>query len=147
MKKTILLILLYLSFNTNAFTQYFSFHDSIFNVGDVLITYDIVFDLDKSEIRPESFEFIDSLVLFLLKKDNLTIEIGNHCDDRFQKEYSIYIAELRASSIKNYLVLNGISEKRIIAKGYNNSKPIIKNAQTEEEHKLNRRTEIKIISK
>jgi flagellar motor protein MotB len=38
-----------------------------------------------------------------------------------------------------------IDKKRIISRGYGESMLLIKNAQSEEEHQKNRRTEIKII--
>ena len=46
----------------------------------------------------------------------------------------------------NYLLEEGrIDKKRILSKGYGESMLVVKNAQTEEEHQMNRRTEIKII--
>ena len=46
----------------------------------------------------------------------------------------------------NYLITEGrIDKKMIISNGYGETKPIIKNAKTESDHQLNRRTEVRIL--
>jgi hypothetical protein len=43
-----------------------------------------------------------------------------------------------------YIESKGIADKRISAKGYGKTKPIIADATTEEDHQKNRRTEFKV---
>jgi outer membrane protein OmpA-like peptidoglycan-associated protein len=45
----------------------------------------------------------------------------------------------------DYLVSQGIAVDRLVAKGYGEMQLRIQNAQTEEEHQTNRRTEFKVI--
>ncbi|MBK7038602.1 MAG: hypothetical protein IPH42_20290 [Bacteroidetes bacterium] len=47
--------------------------------------------------------------------------------------------------IVEYLISKGIDSDRLTAVGYDDSNPIIKNAKTEDEHLVNRRTEFKIL--
>ncbi|MDB4742640.1 hypothetical protein OAF88_04795, partial [Cyclobacteriaceae bacterium] len=44
-----------------------------------------------------------------------------------------------------YLISRGIQSKRVLAKGYGESKLMIENAQTEADHQINRRTEFKVL--
>jgi outer membrane protein OmpA-like peptidoglycan-associated protein len=56
------------------------------------------------------------------------------------------LSQRRAESAVSYIVSKGISENRMTAKGYGESKLIIPNAKTEKEHQINRRTEFKVTS-
>ena len=55
------------------------------------------------------------------------------------------LSQKRATSAVNYIISQGINAKRLRAKGYGESRLLIANATTEEEHQTNRRTEFKII--
>ena len=55
------------------------------------------------------------------------------------------LSQRRAESAVNYIISKGINKNRLIAKGYGESELIIKNATSEEEHQINRRTEFKVI--
>ncbi|MEO6613490.1 MAG: OmpA family protein [Chitinophagaceae bacterium] len=58
------------------------------------------------------------------------------------------LSEARAKAVKEYLVRNGIDEKRIEYKGFGHSNPIYPFPEKTEEEKIqNRRVELKIISK
>src|SRR5262245_14639604 len=117
-----------------------------FKGGYFLRTYQILFDLDKATIR-YGFDYLDSVAAFLQKNKNLKIEVGNHCDERWEPIYATCTTCNRARAITDYLISKGISSERLVAKGYNDLKPLIEGAKTEEEHRKNRRTEFKILSK
>ena len=55
------------------------------------------------------------------------------------------LSQRRAESAVQYLVESGINPGRITAKGYGEEQLIIKNAMTEEQHQVNRRTEFKVV--
>lgn len=125
--------------------QNFTLEDTSFTEGDILITYDVRFELGKCVFYQDSVLFLDELAAFLLKNPNLVIEIGNHVDERWSKELSRSLSASRAQEIVDYLFQKGISLNKLKAAGYDGTQPIIKNAKTEEEHQVNRRTEIKIL--
>ena len=60
-------------------------------------------------------------------------------------EYNFDLSQRRAEAAVNYIISKGIEKKRLVAKGYGEAQLIIKNAKTEEEHQINRRTEFKVI--
>jgi outer membrane protein OmpA-like peptidoglycan-associated protein len=57
-----------------SYGQNYTLQDTVFNVGDVLITHDIRFDFNKATIRSENYAFLDSMAFFLLENKNLVIE-------------------------------------------------------------------------
>ena len=106
----------------------------------------IYFNLDNSEIREDAKPILNDLLKTMNNYPNLAFEVGVHADERYPNELSRCLSCRRAESIRNYLVENGIDPKRVKAKGYNDSKPKIRNAKTEEQHQQNRRVEIRITS-
>lgn len=150
--KQLLIILVFLPFITNS--QSFKLTDSTFKTGDILICRELVFDFAKSTIRQESFQYLDSIVNFLNKNNNLIIEVGNHTDNRGSDMYSTCLTCNRAKAVVDYLISKGISKDRLSSMGYKDTKSIISEGEIaklktieeiETAHLKNRRTEFKII--
>jgi peptidoglycan-associated lipoprotein len=110
-----------------------------------IVLENIYYDLDKADIRPDAAVELDKLVQILKDNPSIRIELSSHTDDRSSDEYNQDLSQRRAQSAVDYIVSQGISADRLVAKGYGESQLIIKNAQTEEEHQVNRRTEFKVI--
>lgn len=115
----------------------------------------IYYDLDKADLRPRSREILDSLVLTLNKYPRIIIELGSHTDCRADSSYNVRLAQARADSAVNYVITKGVDPERLIARGYGESKLVNDCACegqwefrkcTEEEHQMNRRTTVRIIS-
>lgn len=126
--------------------QKFNLSDSTFSEGSKLITYEVLFVFVKGELSELSYPFLDSLAAFMKTNENLSFEIGVHCDERNSDNMSTILTMHRAKSIRNYLADKGVSSERLKPMGYENTDPLIKGAKTEEEHQKNRRVEIKIIA-
>jgi outer membrane protein OmpA-like peptidoglycan-associated protein len=97
---------------------------------------------------------LNKVVQLMNDNPTLKIELSAHTDSRGSDEYNLKLSDERAKSCVNYLIQKGIHSNRIIAKGYGETQPIIREEmieklRTEEEkeqaHQKNRRTEIKII--
>jgi outer membrane protein OmpA-like peptidoglycan-associated protein len=76
---------------------------------------------------------------------DIFIELGSHTDDRAPDDYNMDLSWRRARSAVDYMIFQGIAKERITARGYGESALIIKDAVTEEEHQVNRRTEFKVL--
>lgn len=152
--KKLLFVFLFFTVSTIASCQSFNLNDSIFHVGEVYNPYFfIAYHYDSDSILEKSFPTLDSIAEFLEKHPTIHIEIGVHVDARGSDKYSKRLDTPRAKSVKSYLVSKGISESRLVAKGYWNDYPIIpkqeiekmKTAEEKEEaYQKNRRTEFKI---
>lgn len=107
-------------------------------------------------LLPESKDSLN--YLFDLMKNNPTtvVELNSHTDTRGSAASNMTLSAARAQSCVDYLVKEkGINEKRLVAKGYGLTQPIISDAviskapskeEKEALHAKNRRTSFKILS-
>lgn len=110
-----------------------------------IVLENIYYDLDKADIRPDAALELDKLVQILKDNPSIRIELSSHTDARASDAYNDALSQRRAESAVAYIVSRGIDAGRLVAKGYGKRQLIIQNAQTEEEHQVNRRTEFKVI--
>lgn len=114
-------------------------------VGAKMNLYSIYYETDSFAILPHSEPELQTLVSFLKNNSGLKIEIQGHTDNSGTPERNLQLSELRAKSVADYLVKNGIALTRLHSKGYGEQQPVATN-ETPEGRTLNRRTTIKIES-
>jgi len=123
-------------------------------LSDNFVLHNIYYDLDKYNIRSDAAKELDKLVTLLKKFPELKIELSAHTDCRGSSAYNLSLSQHRANSAVMYLVNHGINHAFLKAKGYGESK-LINHCEceegmisecSEEEHQINRRTEIKVLS-
>ena len=133
-------LLPYTIFNLGSFSQYFKpggYHDFIL---------DIHYDYDKFNIRNDAKEVLNKVASYLLDGNAfIPVEIGSHADERGTDNYNFILTQNRAQAAVDYLIAKGVKKELIKAVGYGKSKPIVKNASTEEEHQKNRRSTLKFL--
>ncbi len=110
-----------------------------------MILYNIYYEFDKANLLDSSKAELDKIVQMLKENPNLIVEISAHTDERGNDDYNLNLSQRRAQSVVDYLVRNGIPMKRLVAKGYGESQLIVRNAATEMEHQMNRRTVFKVL--
>lgn len=120
--------------------------DSI-KVNAVIEIKNLYYDYNKPEVQFASWPELDKLVDFLKANPSIMIELSAHTDSRGNPDYNLKLSQARAQNAKDYLTLEDISPNRVKAVGYGKNKPILMNAKTENEHQINRRTEIIILKK
>lgn len=109
----------------------------------------ILYDFDKSDIRPDAAIILDNVVAILKQNPSLQIELSSHTDSRGNDAYNLKLSQRRADAAVAYLVANGIAKDRLVAIGYGETR--LKNNCgndvhcSEEQHQENRRTEIKVL--
>lgn len=109
-----------------------------------IILYNILYDFNSADLRSESFAELDKIVAYLEGHPTMQIEIGSHTDARGSAKANKTLSQKRAASASDYIVSKGIAKERIKAVGYGKDRLLVKNAKTEEEHQMNRRTEFKL---
>lgn len=123
----------------------FTYKDSLFYTGQVMVLPLIFQHGDLMPLR----EDLDTLASFL-KKHPVKIEIGTHTDSRGTKQQKLDSSKKSAEDISGYLIKQGINPDKLVAIGYADNYPIEYCPQgvkcTEEQHQVNRRVEIKILS-
>lgn len=114
-------------------------------IDRAIVLKNIYYDFDKADIRSDAAIELDKLVQMLNDNPKISIELGSHTDARADEVYNMDLSERRAQAAVDYIIGKGIAKEKIVAKGYGESKLIIKDAQNEDEHQINRRTEFKVI--
>jgi len=111
------------------------------------IVENILFENNKYEITPQSKEILDKIILVLNTNKNLKLEIGAHTDSKGSDAANLKLSEMRARTVRDYIIKSGMGVNRIISKGYGETKPrnTCGDNCTETEHAQNRRIEFKII--
>ena len=118
-------------------------------VEDQIVLNPILFDLDKSNIKPQAAFELDKVVSVMNKYPEMVIAVGSHTDSRATDAYNLRLSEARAQSTVQYIISKGISGKRISGKGFGESQLKVSCGDTcsEAEHQLNRRSEFTIVKK
>ncbi len=109
----------------------------------------IYYDKGSARLKTKAKKELDELALVLNDNKNLLVEIGSHTDSRGDTKFNQNLSLKRAESVVKYLIDNGISKERMVARGYGESK--LRNSCgngvecSERRHQKNRRTEFKVI--
>jgi len=100
----------------------------------------IQFETGKDVIKKTSFTILDQIAQTLIANPTYLIEVQGHTDNVGKAEMNQQLSEKRAYSVRNYLILKGVDEKRITAKGFGDTKPVASN-KTAQGRAKNRRVE------
>lgn len=115
------------------------------SVGEV-IELEILYDLDKTTIRPDAAHVLNGLVAYMKKNPNVKVELGAHTDVRGSDNYNERLSLGRAESVVDYLARHGISRNRLVAVGFGEKDLALAAASNEAEHQVNRRTTARIFA-
>jgi OOP family OmpA-OmpF porin len=110
----------------------------------VTFAADVLFDFDKSTIKPEAKSRLDSLAS---KISNINLEVViaiGHTDSVGTDEYNQKLSVRRAEAVKAYLTSQGIETNRVYTEGKGEKQPVASN-KTRDGRAKNRRTEVEVI--
>lgn len=103
----------------------------------------IIFKRMSTDPTNVSKKTISKIAILLKEYKDIRIEVAGHTDAKGKKLFNLNISQERSNSVKKELLRLGISENRVISKGYGESKPLVKNNAGYSV--LNRRVEFNII--
>ena len=110
----------------------------------VTLAADVLFDFDKSIVKPEGKSKLDDLVA-KLKAVNLEVVIAiGHTDSIGSDAYNQKLSVRRAEAVKGYLVSKGIPANRVYTEGKGEKQPVASN-KTKDGRAKNRRVEIEVV--
>jgi outer membrane protein OmpA-like peptidoglycan-associated protein len=112
-------------------------------VERTIILDDVLFDFDKSNVKPEAAAILDRLVAFMNENKDKKASLSGHTDNVGSEAYNQGLSERRVASVKDYVVKKGVDGGRVSGQGFGESKPIADN-KTREGRAKNRRVEIKV---
>ncbi len=104
----------------------------------------IFFDTGSAQLRSESDIELKKLTEMLKRNPKLIVEISGHTDDVGNDKANLELSNRRADAVVEYLKSKGVPPDRLVAKGYGESQPKVKN-DSETNRQLNRRIELKVL--
>lgn len=112
--------------------------------GYVITLGDILFKVDSAALTSGGMQNLFRLVTFLKEFPNREVVVEGYTDSTGSGVYNLELSQQRADSVRTFLVGNGISPDRIVARGYGEAYPVAPNNTTAGRQK-NRRVEIIIL--
>ena len=113
--------------------------------GDIVTLRNVLFDTDKSDILPQSYHDLLTLITLLNDYPTMRVELRGHTDNQGTVERNRILSEARAKAVAEYLVAHGIDRSRLTWRGFGKSLPTDTNS-TPEGRQNNRRVEYRILS-
>jgi outer membrane protein OmpA-like peptidoglycan-associated protein len=104
---------------------------------------DITFENDRSDIRANFYNTLNSVVIVLKKFDNSTIKVAGFASSTGSAMHNQELSESRARAVADYLIAHKIDPNRVMAVGYGARYPVASNKTAAGQAK-NRRVEITI---
>ena len=117
-------------------------------IGEAIkITFDsgILYDIDKSDLRPVSKTNLVALAKILNNYPDTNILIEGHTDDTGTDDHNMTLSKDRAQSVSLYLATLDVQSARFSITGYGETQPIVTN-DTPEGQQKNRRVDIAVIA-
>ncbi len=109
-----------------------------------LILRDVNFESDKAILLESSKAILDRVATSLIEHPDVKVEVAGYCDAQNTEAHNLKLSDARAKAVRDYLILKGVTAKRLEAKGYGESEPIASN-DTAAGRAENRRVELKRI--
>jgi outer membrane protein OmpA-like peptidoglycan-associated protein len=101
----------------------------------------VLFDFDKSTLKPESNAVLQQVDTLLVNDPALKLEIQGHTDNVGSEAYNQRLSQARARSVVAWLVHGKVAPSRLTAHGYGKTRPVASN-DTDAGRAQNRRVEI-----
>ncbi|HKL18998.1 MAG TPA: OmpA family protein, partial [Halalkalibaculum sp.] len=99
------------------------------------------FGVNSSNIDPASYDELQRLAQIMQEDTELRLIIRGHTDNTGSSNANLELSIDRANAVKDFLVKQGVSNDRIAAFGYGETRPIASN-ETQEGREENRRVEL-----
>jgi len=109
--------------------------------GLVVTLGDVLFEVDRAELKPGAARNLDKLVAALRDNADTSIAIEGHTDSTGSRDHNVDLSERRAEAVAGYLTSHGISSSRITSRGLGPDFPVASNSN-EAGRQQNRRVEV-----
>jgi len=127
----------------NMFEHLLETRPDTFFINKPIILKNVFFDFDKSELLPQSYTELNTLVQYLNEHAEYRIAITGHTDSMGSDSYNERLSSERALAVGNYLISRGIKSISISTGGKGSTEPIADNS-TDWGREQNRRVEFLI---
>ena len=109
--------------------------------GLIVSMSDVLFDTGKYSLKPGAREKLAKVAGILVSYPGLNIEVGGYTDNVGGDAMNQTLSENRASTVRDYLVNQGVATNSVSAKGFGNTLPVATNDNSSGRQQ-NRRVEL-----
>jgi outer membrane protein OmpA-like peptidoglycan-associated protein len=109
--------------------------------GLIVSMSDVLFDTGRYSLKPGAREKLAKVAGILLAYPGLNIEVGGYTDNVGGDQMNQTLSENRASSVRDYLVQQGVATGSVSARGFGNTLPVASNDNSSGRQQ-NRRVEL-----
>jgi outer membrane protein OmpA-like peptidoglycan-associated protein len=109
--------------------------------GLIVSMSDVLFDTGKYSLKPGAREKLAKVAGILLAYPGLNVEVGGYTDNVGGDSMNQTLSENRASSVRDYLVQQGVASGSVSSKGFGNTLPVASNDNSSGRQQ-NRRVEL-----
>ena len=117
--------------------------------GKTIPISNILYEYASSELDRTDEDGLKTLATLMSDNPDLTVEIGSHTDSRGKQDKNLILSQERAKNVIDFLVEQGVDRTRLVSRGYGESQLLNDCTSfvecTENEHRINRRTELKVL--
>ena len=110
---------------------------------ELLSQHKIHFEYNKADIKTDSYELLEQLIIVAQGCPDAKITIEGHTDSDGSQDYNKKLSSKRADAVKQYLIQKGMDATKLEAIGYGEMRPIADN-ETNAGKEQNRRIEFNI---
>lgn len=111
------------------------------NRGMVITLTDVLFDVNKADLKPGAQRTLDKLAHFLKEYPERSVSIEGFTDSTGSDQHNKQLSEQRAQAVRDALAGMGVAPDRILVQGYGEQYPVANN-DSAAGRQLNRRVEI-----
>jgi OmpA-OmpF porin, OOP family len=113
-------------------------------IGEVLRLSNLIFEVGKSRIDPESYTELDLVLNMMNENPKMIVQLEGHTDYLGDPKENLKLSQQRVESVKGYLASKGVQRSRLKTKAFGGAQPLSRD-NTPEAHRLNRRVEVRIL--
>ena len=95
--------------------------------GLIVSMSDVLFETGRYSLKPDAREKLAKVAGILLAYPGLDVEVGGYTDNVGGDQMNQKLSENRASSVRDYLVQEGVAGNSVSAKGFGNTLPVASN--------------------
>lgn len=121
----------------------FSFEECLGRFEVLSETGAVHFNVSSAQLNPESKHVLATVIDVIQRCPRINVLVAGHTDSVGAEHHNQILSELRAHSVREYLINHAIDPQRIRAVGYGESRPVANN-DTAWNRQLNRRIEFAV---
>jgi OOP family OmpA-OmpF porin len=115
--------------------------------GQTMTLSGVTFEFNKARLTPNAETILDLVSRAFAGQPSLRVEIAGHTDSIGSAASNLRLSQMRAESVRNYLIMRGARPDQLAAHGYGKSQLLINPENGEQDRERNRRVELRVLSR